>query len=195
MLRRDSYSNFMDNALTPSKPGLVAPVLVRGFRRFTHRLKAALSTMPLRLRRPQRTHMPGSRKRLWPEKQSSDASVQGVTGMRARAPATFRRWPAEPRKAQSDGEIFWYITQGDANNGMPSWASLPQQQRWQVITYLRSLSGKSLGSLSGTTAAAGPTARSTAQPPGPPSQLHRSPKAPFTDYRFEKPGARPPHHG
>ena len=22
----------------------------------------------------------------------------------------------------SDGEIFWYITQGDVNNGMPSWA-------------------------------------------------------------------------
>ena len=27
----------------------------------------------------------------------------------------------------SDGEIFWYITKGDVNNGMPSWASLPEE--------------------------------------------------------------------
>src|SRR3954454_9258917 len=28
----------------------------------------------------------------------------------------------------SDGEIFWYITHGDVNNGMPSWAGLPEKQ-------------------------------------------------------------------
>jgi mono/diheme cytochrome c family protein len=34
-------------------------------------------------------------------------------------------------KAQnaSDGELFWYITKGDLNNGMPPWASLPEEQR------------------------------------------------------------------
>ena len=33
-------------------------------------------------------------------------------------------------KAQgaSDGELFWYITKGDVNNGMPPWASLPEEQ-------------------------------------------------------------------
>src|ERR1700722_17008050 len=29
----------------------------------------------------------------------------------------------------SDGELFWYITRGDVNNGMPSWQSLPEVQR------------------------------------------------------------------
>jgi hypothetical protein len=30
------------------------------------------------------------------------------------------------------GEFFWLITPGDEDNGMPSWASLSDQQRWQV---------------------------------------------------------------
>jgi mono/diheme cytochrome c family protein len=38
-----------------------------------------------------------------------------------------------------DGLIYSYITRGDVGNGMPSWASLPTEQRWQVITYLKSL--------------------------------------------------------
>ena len=44
-------------------------------------------------------------------------------------------------KAQSasDGELFWYITKGDVNNGMPSWESLPEEQRWQIVNYLRAL--------------------------------------------------------
>jgi mono/diheme cytochrome c family protein len=37
------------------------------------------------------------------------------------------------------GELFWFITQGDQDNGMPSWASLSDQQRWQVVTYIKSL--------------------------------------------------------
>ena len=43
----------------------------------------------------------------------------------ARAQAMCRRWPMEPHKQRPDGAIFWYITQGDVNNGMPSWAGLP----------------------------------------------------------------------
>jgi mono/diheme cytochrome c family protein len=39
-----------------------------------------------------------------------------------------------------DNVIFSYITRGDVGNGMPSWASLPERQRWQVVTYLKSLS-------------------------------------------------------
>jgi mono/diheme cytochrome c family protein len=34
----------------------------------------------------------------------------------------------------SDGELQWLL-----RNGMPSWSSLPEQQRWQIITYLREL--------------------------------------------------------
>jgi mono/diheme cytochrome c family protein len=37
------------------------------------------------------------------------------------------------------GELFWFITQGDEDNGMPSWASLSDKERWQVVTYIKSL--------------------------------------------------------
>src|SRR3954451_17734567 len=33
-----------------------------------------------------------------------------------------------PAQHASDGEVFWYITRGDAASGMPSWAALPKQE-------------------------------------------------------------------
>ena len=79
----------------------------------------------------------------------------------------------------SDSEIFWYITHGDVNNGMPSWASLPEKQRWEVVSYVKSLNGPQATSALTEPPAGGTRAKqSTALPP----------KAPFTDYRFETPG-------
>jgi mono/diheme cytochrome c family protein len=46
-----------------------------------------------------------------------------------------------PTQSASDGEVFWFITTGAADNGMPSWAGLPERQRWQIVTYLKSLKG------------------------------------------------------
>lgn len=40
---------------------------------------------------------------------------------------------------QSDGTIFWKITNGNAGHGMPSFSKLPELQRWQIVLYLRSL--------------------------------------------------------
>lgn len=42
------------------------------------------------------------------------------------------------RKA-SPGQIFWILRNGSLWNGMPSFSSLPEQQRWQIITYLKTL--------------------------------------------------------
>jgi len=39
----------------------------------------------------------------------------------------------------SDGDLEWFLRQGDLRHGMPSWSSLPAAQRWQVIAYLRSI--------------------------------------------------------
>ena len=39
----------------------------------------------------------------------------------------------------ADGEVFWFITRGSLSGAMPSWASLPEQQRWQLVTYLKTL--------------------------------------------------------
>jgi len=78
----------------------------------------------------------------------------------------------------SDGELFWYITKGDVNNGMPSWAALPEVQRWQVIAYLRSMK-------EGTTASSPPK---SAEPAASALITTPPPTAPFTDFRYEAPG-------
>ena len=39
----------------------------------------------------------------------------------------------------TDGDLEWFLRQGDLRHGMPSWSSLPEAQRWQIIVYLRSL--------------------------------------------------------
>jgi mono/diheme cytochrome c family protein len=39
-------------------------------------------------------------------------------------------------KNASPGELFWFITNGDLNKGMPSWSQLPKQQRWQIVSFL-----------------------------------------------------------
>jgi mono/diheme cytochrome c family protein len=42
-------------------------------------------------------------------------------------------------RAATDGDIEWFLRQGDLGHGMPSWSNLPQAQRWQLVTYLRSI--------------------------------------------------------
>ena len=45
---------------------------------------------------------------------------------------------AEVQRA-TDGEIFWLLRNGALRQGMPSWSSLPEPSRWQVIAYMKSL--------------------------------------------------------
>ena len=42
-------------------------------------------------------------------------------------------------QAQSDGALFWKVTNGNSEAGMPSFASLPETDRWDVVTFLRTL--------------------------------------------------------
>ncbi|MDE3185906.1 MAG: c-type cytochrome [Acidobacteriota bacterium] len=46
---------------------------------------------------------------------------------------------SEQLRAVTDGDLEWFLRQGDLAHGMPSWSSLPQAQRWQLVTYLRSI--------------------------------------------------------
>lgn len=39
----------------------------------------------------------------------------------------------------TDGDIAWMIKNGQMFKGMPSWGGLPEQERWQIVAYLRSL--------------------------------------------------------
>ena len=42
------------------------------------------------------------------------------------------------REAQP-GELQWLLTNGSLRRGMPSWSRLPEEQRWQIVTYLKTL--------------------------------------------------------
>ena len=46
---------------------------------------------------------------------------------------------ADRIKRATPGQLFWLLNNGSQKNGMPSWSRLPEPQRWQVITYLKSL--------------------------------------------------------
>ena len=83
-------------------------------------------------------------------------------------------------QSATDGEVFWYVTQGDVNNGMPSWAGLPEEDRWKIVTYVRTLTGSSAGP-------ANPVAPSPAAASVDVASLPK-PEPPFTDFRYEAPG-------
>jgi len=76
------------------------------------------------------------------------------------------------------GEVFWFVTKGSKKNGMPSWAFLPEQQRWQIVTFVRSPELRK-AAMNRHPPAPGVTASSLKAPP---------PQPPFADFRYEKPG-------
>jgi mono/diheme cytochrome c family protein len=81
------------------------------------------------------------------------------------------------------GEVLWFITRGNKDNGMPAWVSLPAKQRWQIVTYVKSM---------GTS----PAAQEASAPPPDINAFQLkapAPTPPFTDFRYERPGTF--HHG
>jgi mono/diheme cytochrome c family protein len=39
----------------------------------------------------------------------------------------------------SPGTLFWVLRNGSLKRGMPSFSHLPEAQRWQIITYIKTL--------------------------------------------------------
>jgi mono/diheme cytochrome c family protein len=46
-------------------------------------------------------------------------------------------WTSARVQNESDGEIFWKISTG--RGAMPPWKHLPENDRWAVVSYIRSL--------------------------------------------------------
>jgi mono/diheme cytochrome c family protein len=46
-------------------------------------------------------------------------------------------WTSDKVQKQSDGELFWKISNG--RGAMPPWKSLPEKDRWELVNYIRTL--------------------------------------------------------
>jgi mono/diheme cytochrome c family protein len=68
-------------------------------------------------------------------------NCSGCHGTKGSGTGNIPRLSEGPTQSASNGEVFWFITTGAADNGMPSFAGLPERQRWQIVTYLKSLKG------------------------------------------------------
>jgi mono/diheme cytochrome c family protein len=47
----------------------------------------------------------------------------------------------EPVQNAAPGALFWLLTNGVVRRGMPVWSRLPEPQRWQLVSYIKSLGG------------------------------------------------------
>lgn len=90
-----------------------------------------------------------SRSRTNPFKDNADAAMAGAKLFRENC-AKCHASNAEGRdprlnlhtariKNSTAGELEWLLTNGSMRNGMPSWSRLPENQRWQLVTFLKNL--------------------------------------------------------
>ncbi len=113
-------------------------VLIAGGLRAVENRKPLLQQMPLREMsrtnpyEAQQTAERAGRKLFQRECSSCHGQQAQGTG---RAPALASRIVRQA----SPGAIFWVLRNGDLRHGMPSFSHLPEPQRWQIVTYLKTL--------------------------------------------------------
>lgn len=64
------------------------------------------------------------------------AECHGNTGEGGKKGPNLRA--AEVQNAEP-GAIFWVLTNGVVRKGMPVWSKLPEPQRWQLVSYIKSM--------------------------------------------------------
>src|SRR5208337_888742 len=76
---------------------------------------------------------------------------QHCAGCHGRKAGGARKGPSllrEEVQQATPGALFWILTNGVVRRGMPVWSKLPEQQRWQIVTFLQSLKLQSVNSRS-----------------------------------------------
>jgi len=48
-------------------------------------------------------------------------------------------------QSATPGTLFWLLTNGVVRKKMPVWSKLPEPQRWQLVSYIKSLGGPAPG--------------------------------------------------
>ena len=46
---------------------------------------------------------------------------------------------AEEVQSATPGTLFWILTNGVVRRGMPIWSKLPEPERWQIVSFVKSL--------------------------------------------------------
>ena len=64
------------------------------------------------------------------------SECHGSVGTGSRSGPSLR---ADQIQSAAPGSIFWVLTNGVVWRGMPVWSKLPEPQRWQIVTYIKSL--------------------------------------------------------
>jgi mono/diheme cytochrome c family protein len=78
------------------------------------------------------------------------ASCHGDQGRGGEAPHV----DADAVADATPGDLFWFLTHGNLRHGMPSWSRLPDQRRWQLVAFLKTLDAAAPKSGSATQAGA-----------------------------------------
>lgn len=62
------------------------------------------------------------------------AECHGMKGEGKKKGANLR---AEEVQQATPGGLFWILTNGVVRHGMPVWSKLPEPERWQIVTFLK----------------------------------------------------------
>lgn len=64
------------------------------------------------------------------------AECHGETAEGGRKAPSLR---ADEVQNATPGTLFWILTNGVVRSGMPVWSKLPEPERWQIVTFIKSL--------------------------------------------------------
>lgn len=70
------------------------------------------------------------------------AECHGATGEGGKKAPSLR---VEEVQQAAPGALFWILTNGVVRRGMPVWSKLPEPQRWNLVSYIRTLKPTSDG--------------------------------------------------
>jgi len=56
---------------------------------------------------------------------------------------------ADEVQQASSGTLFWLLTNGVVRKGMPVWSKLPEAQRWQLVSFIKSFTPAPVSSAGG----------------------------------------------
>jgi len=48
----------------------------------------------------------------------------------------------EEVQSAAPGVLFWFLSNGNLRHGMPTWSKLPEPERWQLVSFLKSLAAE-----------------------------------------------------